>query len=186
MEQDIPIGMSAKSFVMFELDAANFQRNSGTELVGVESVANANRKFRVLSFEFRALFKHLWDLSSSWRTGCLFLKVELREFHVCRARDLDISRRAHHHCDFISRAFHQRGFIGSEKSIGRCFVECLLDYAVPEALRGLCHHYALTRDCRLNQRTVGCALDLLHGIDGGQARDSCPVFSSCFDYFPGN
>ena len=50
MEQDIPIGMSAKSFVMFELDAANFQRNSGTELVGVESVANANRKFRVLSF----------------------------------------------------------------------------------------------------------------------------------------
>src|ERR1700730_4683129 len=158
MEQDIPIGMSAKPFVMFELDAANFQRNSGTEFVGVESVANASRKFRVLTFEFRVLFKHLWDLFSFGRTCCLLLEVELREFHVCRARDLDISRRAHHDCDFISRAFHQRGFIGSEKSIGRCLIECLLDYSVPETLRGLCHHYSLTRDGRLTQRTVGGAL----------------------------
>src|SRR5713101_614221 len=84
----------------------------------------------------------------------------------------------------MSRAFHQGGFIGSEKSIGRCFIECLFEHAVPEALRGLCHHYALTRDGRLNQRTVGGALDLLHGIDRGQSCYSCAVFSSCFDYFP--
>src|ERR1700730_1002384 len=118
---------------MLETDAANFQRNAVTELVGVESVAHANRKFRVC-----ILFKHLWDLSSFWKTCCLLIEVELREFHVCRARDLDISRRAHHDCDFMSRAFHQRGFIGSEKSIGRSFIECLLDYAVAEALRSLC------------------------------------------------
>src|SRR5882762_11145655 len=164
MEQDIAIGMTAKSFVMLELDAANFQGNSRAELVGVESVANAKREFRVSSFEFRILFEHLWDLSSPWRICRLCLEVELRKFHVCRAGDFDISGRAHHHCDFMSRTFHQRGFIGSEKSIGRCFIECLLDYAVAEALWGLCHHHALTRDGRLHQRTVGCALDLLHGI----------------------
>src|SRR5260370_41767062 len=79
VEQDIPIGVSAKSQAMGELDAANFQRNSGTELVGVESVAQANRKFRVLSFKFGVLFEHLWDLSSSWRTCRLLLEVELRE-----------------------------------------------------------------------------------------------------------
>ena len=50
---------------MGDLDAANFQGNSGTELVGIESVAHANRKFRVLSFKFGVLFEHLWDLSSS-------------------------------------------------------------------------------------------------------------------------
>ena len=53
VEKNVAIRVPAESFVMRQRDAADLQGNLWPELVRVEAVADADRRFRVSSFRFR-------------------------------------------------------------------------------------------------------------------------------------
>ena len=76
----------------------------------------------------------------------------------------------------VAGALDQRRFVGSQKPVRRCLVECFLKHMVAEALRRLCQDHSLPRQSSGNQSTVGCPFDLLDRVDRWQRGNSRTVF----------
>ena len=81
----------------------------------------------------------------------------------------------------MAGAFDNRSLVGADKAVRRGFGEGLLQQAEAEALRGLRQDDELAGDGGRDEGAVGGALDLLDGVDGGQADDGRAEFDDSVD-----
>ena len=78
-------------------------------------------------------------------------------------------------------ALDQAGLVGAGEAIGFGFGEGALQDGPAEALRRLRLHDVLARDRGADDGAVRGALDLLDGVDGGQADDGGAMLGNGFD-----
>lgn len=108
-------------------------------------------------------------------------QVELCEFEVAGLGDLEVGRRAWDHGYVDAGAFEEAGFVGAGEAVGFGFVEGSYEVGVMGALRSLGLDDAFARDGGGDDGAVGCAVDLLDGVDGAYADDGCAMLRDGVD-----
>jgi tRNA(Ile)-lysidine synthase len=105
------------------------------------------------------------------------VEEELCEFQVAGLGDLQIEGGTGDDGNFVSGAFDDGGLIGADEAVGGRFSEGALEQPEAESLRRLGEHDGFARDGAGDECSVGGALDLLDGIDGGHADDGGSVLN---------
>ncbi len=108
-------------------------------------------------------------------------EVELCELEVAGLGDLEVARGAKDYGDGMACALDYGGFVGSSEAVRCGLVKGAAEEAVAEALRSLGVDDVLARDGGGDKRAVGGAVDLLDGVDGGEADDGCTVLGDGID-----
>lgn len=165
VQEHVAVGVSGESFGVGDGEAADFEGHSGLECVRVPAVANA---YAHVSFSF--VGKNLFV-----RCGTA-LQIKLGQFQVAGLGDFEIGGRALDDGDLGSGALDEAGLVGAEKAVGLGFGEGALEQGAAKALRSLRADDVLARNGGGDDGSVGGALDLLDGIDGGEGDDGGAVF----------
>src|SRR5262249_45916316 len=76
--------------------------------------------------------------------------------------------------------------IGADKTVRGCGIKGALDEFIAKTLGRLGLHYTLAGDGRRDESALSGALDLLDGVDRGQAGDGCAMFFHFADYVVDN
>jgi hypothetical protein len=114
-------------------------------------------------------------------TSARWLQVELGQGQVAGLGNLQINLRAGDDGNGMAGALDDGGFVGAEEAVGGGLGEGALEQAAAEALRGLGEDDEFAGDGGGDESAVGGALDLLDGVDGGQADDGGAVLDDGVD-----
>jgi hypothetical protein len=112
----------------------------------------------------------------------LACEVELCDFEVAGLGDFEVAAAAGDDVNGDSGAFEEGGFVGADELVGCGFGEGLAHERDGCALRGLGVNDEFAGDGGGDEGAVGGALDLLDGVDGGEADDGGAVL---FDHGDG-
>jgi len=110
-------------------------------------------------------------------------EVELGDFEVAGLGDFEVALVAGDYEDGDAGAFEEGGLVGAGELVGCGFGEGLAHEGDAGALGGLGVDDELAGDGGGDESSVGGALDLLDGVDGGHADDGGTVFFDGFDGF---
>ncbi len=102
-------------------------------------------------------------------------EVELGQGEVAGLRDLEIGGGAGDDGDRMTGAFDEGCLIGALEAVGGRFGKGSTEQVTTKALRRLREDDVFARDGGGDESAVRGALDLLDGVDGGQADDGCAV-----------
>src|SRR5271156_1089292 len=105
----------------------------------------------------------------------LALQIELGQFQIARLRDLEICGRAQYDGHLRSGTLHQAGLVGADEFIGWGLGKGAPEEMAAETLGSLRLHDVFAGNGGGDDGSVGGALDLLDGVDGGQADDGSVV-----------
>ncbi len=102
-------------------------------------------------------------------------QVELGEGEVAGLGDFEVDVGTGDDGNRVAGALDDGGFVGADEAVGGGLGEGALEEAAAEALGSLGEDHEFAGDGRGDDGSVGGALDLLDGVDGGQADDGRAV-----------
>lgn len=109
------------------------------------------------------------------------MEIKLGQFEVARLGNLQINRRAGDDGNGQAGTLDDGGLVGAEEAIRGGFGKGALEEAEAEALGSLGEDDELAGDGRGDEGSVGGSLDLLDGVNGGQADDGRAEFGDGID-----